>query len=103
MSKDIDSVQLRSAAGQLDTIADDLDTALTTFFDKVSAMGEPWGADLIGMAIGPSYLSIERVAQASYGSVVTGLDKFVAGLNTMADRYDENEDDIAAHLAKISW
>jgi hypothetical protein len=97
----VDPESLRGSAGSLDQVVDRLADALAEFEGTVQALGEPWGADDIGTLIGELYHGIHDLAMGCFEGNGEVLGQFAEGLHTMADTFDEVEQEIDAGLRRI--
>lgn len=89
---DISPDSLRRASKGVGDAADELDSALTSFAQALSSVGDPWGTDTLGTLIGGGYAATEELALQTYNSVVESLDGFSEGLEDMAMNYGDAED-----------
>jgi hypothetical protein len=90
LAVDPDSIQ--RAATELESAADELDTAVGAFVQALGQVGDPWGLDTLGTLIGGGYVAIEQLALQTLDSIVSGFDWYAEGLAEMAASYRAAED-----------
>ena len=84
---------LRSSARQMRSATDELLSHLDAFTAMLSAVGDPWGLDTLGMLIGGGYAAAERLGLETFDTIVDSLDDYADRLDMMADGYDSADTD----------
>ncbi|WP_433119998.1 WXG100 family type VII secretion target [Micromonospora sp. CA-246542] len=98
---EVDPESLRGSAESLDQVVDRLADALSEFESTVQSLGEPWGSDDIGTLIGELYTGIHDLAMSCFEGNGEVLGQFAQGLHTMADTFEEVDQEIDAGLRRI--
>ncbi|TMR02437.1 PE domain-containing protein [Actinomadura soli] len=93
---------LRSAAKGLAEAGDQLDQEWSNLKSTVQGMGEPWGADDIGMLIGESYKAIEGQADESFTGAAEDLSGYGEKLTALADNHEKAEQKMVGEVSSIS-
>ncbi|MFG2103774.1 WXG100 family type VII secretion target [Micromonospora echinaurantiaca] len=97
----VDPEALRASAESLDRSVDRMAEVLEQFESTVQGLGEPWGGDDLGALIGELYLGIHDLAMSCFEGNGEVLGQFAAGLHTMADAFEEADQQVEAGLRKI--
>jgi hypothetical protein len=90
---EVEPAHLRDGGNRLGQIAERLQTEWSSFASGVKARGDIFGDDPIGGLIGASYQAAEQLAEGCYTSAATAFAGFGTGLSTMADQYEQVEQD----------
>lgn len=98
---DITTAQLRDAARLLTTTAEDTDGVLAGFVGRVEGLGQPWGNDLLGMAIGGIYQGAMQLVLDAVRSNLDTVDGLAQRLSVAAENYDLTDQDAAARLQSV--
>ncbi|MEV5828741.1 hypothetical protein AB0L25_24585 [Spirillospora sp. NPDC052242] len=93
---------LRSAAKALSAAGDRLNQEWSGLKSTVQGMGQPWGADDIGMLIGESYTAIEAQADESFAGSAEELSGYGEKLIAMADNHEKAEQQMVGEVTSIS-
>ncbi|WP_018653678.1 hypothetical protein [Actinomadura flavalba] len=93
---------LRSAGQSLGQVGDRLKQEWTNLRSSVEGMGEPWGADDIGMLIGESYKAIHEQADESFTGAADDLTAFGDKLVQMADNHEKAEKEMVGEVNSIT-
>jgi hypothetical protein len=92
---------IRTAGHGIQSAADQARTHLERFQQELDSYGDPWGDDDVGSAIGLCYGVIAGLAMDCYQTNVDGLTGFGEGVTTMADNYQQTEDQNTAGFARL--
>lgn len=98
---EIDAQILRRAAQGLIGVAEDTDGMLQRFLAEIQGMGEPWGDDDLGSAIGVIYQGVLAMVMNCFTSNLDTVDGYVERLGIAADGYDETDSEAAQKLMQI--
>ena len=97
----VDPESIRRSAGEIRAAADELMSHVDTFVQGLSAAGEPWGFDTLGLLIGGGYAAVEQVAITTFDSIVDSLDDYADRLGIMAESFEWTEADNTGSLADL--
>lgn len=93
--------KLRQAARQLTITGEDTDSVLDSFASQVEGFGQPWGDDMLGMAIGTIYQAAMQLMLGTIGSNLDTIDGLAQRLGLAAENYDLTDEDAASQLQSI--
>lgn len=98
---DVTTAQLRDAARRLTVAAEDTDGVLAAFVSRVEGAGQPWGNDMLGMAIGGIYQAAMQLVLDAVRSNLDTVDGLAQRLTVAAENYDLTDQDAAGRLQSI--
>ncbi|RKR87024.1 PE family protein [Micromonospora pisi] len=82
-------------------VGENLQTLWQQFSSQVEAMGDIFGDDDVSSLIATSYQAAHQIAADSIGTVVESLAGFGTGLQEMAARYAEADEQIADGFRRL--
>lgn len=98
---DVSAVELRASSGEITGVVDQTAGVLETFQTRLDSLGEPWGADELGAAIGEVYRAAYAMVMNCYHSNLDTMDGYAERLSLAADLFDETELDIKAKIRAL--
>lgn len=98
---EVTTEQLRRAAQQLTATGEDTDSLLASFTGGVEGLGQPWGDDMLGMAIGTIYQAAMELVLGTLGSNLDTMDALAQRLGVVAENYDLTDQEAASRLRSI--
>lgn len=93
---------MRESAGRIDEARQGIEGVRDSFMSSIENMGDPFGGDMIGMLLGIAHQAVVNAVGQCFESNITELETYSEGIRTMADRYEQTEQDIAAEFDKFS-
>lgn len=88
MNVDMRTESLRLAARLLTGTGEDTDATLRGFQSEIAGLGQPWGDDELGLAIGTIYQGALAMVMNCLTSNLDTLDGYGERLNVAADHQD---------------
>src|SRR5688572_30055757 len=101
-SVEVDAESLRRVAQALTGVAEDADGTLQRFLAQAQALGEPWGNDDLGSAIGAVYQAALAMVMNCFSSNLDTVDGYGDRLGIAADNYQETDTEAARRLTQIN-
>jgi hypothetical protein len=98
---EVESESLRRAARVLTGVAEDTDGTLQGFLTQAQALGEPWGDDDLGSAIGAVYQAALAMVMNCFTSNLDTMDGYGERLGVAADNYDGTDSEAARGLTQV--
>jgi len=95
------TAELRRAAEQLSGVTEGTDGLLQGFTSQVEGQGQPWGDDMIGMAIGMIYQTAMTLVIDAVRSNLDTIDGVAQRLGVAADNYDITDMEAASQVSSI--
>jgi len=95
------SANLRQASSQLTGVAEDTDATLQSFQGQIEALGECWGNDDLGMAIGTIYQGALALVMNCLTSNLDTVDGYSERLGLAADNYDDADLEAVSRMTRI--
>ncbi|XVQ11667.1 WXG100 family type VII secretion target [Spirillospora sp. CA-255316] len=97
----IEPATIRSAAQELDGVQQRLNEQWSGLLSALRGMGQPWGADDIGVLIGDSYTAIEAKADECYRAMTEELAGFAQNLRVVADNHERAEEKSVGQVSSV--
>jgi len=94
----ISTESLRTSSNGMVSVVDRLAAELTTFESTLNGFGSPWGSGLLGTVIGQLYQEVHDLAIGTFEENGEVVSEYAEGLDTMADEYEANEEEIEGGL-----
>jgi hypothetical protein len=99
---EVTTESLRRAARELTGVAESTDATLQSFHSRIEALGQPWGDDDLGMAIGTVYQGALAMVMNCFVSNLDTVDGYSQRLGIAAEDYDATDLQAAAGLDGIA-
>jgi uncharacterized protein YukE len=80
---------LRQASTQLDTVTEQADSMIQGFISQLESLGDCWGDDDLGSAMGAIYKAALALVINSITSNLDTLEAYAERLGVAADNYDD--------------
>jgi len=95
------STGLRLASTQLGGVAEEADATLQSFLGQIEALGDCWGDDDLGSAIGVIYQGALALVMNCLTSNLDTVDGYAERLGIAADNYDDADLAAVQRLTRI--
>jgi uncharacterized protein YukE len=93
---------MRESATRIDEARQGIEGVRDGFISSIENMGDPFGGDMIGMLLGIAHQAVVSAVGQCFESNITELEPYSEGIRTMADGYEQTEQDITAEFDKFS-
>jgi uncharacterized protein YukE len=93
--------EIRGEGREFDSISGDFAQAASHLESQLAALGTPWGQDAPGSAFGTAYNEAREQVLAGLHGLADRIGGIGAGLRTMADNADQNEDQVRSDVSKV--
>ncbi|NUR71387.1 MAG: hypothetical protein HOU81_11245 [Hamadaea sp.] len=96
------STGLRLASDQLNDVAGQADQMIQQFIGEIESLGECWGDDDLGSAMGAIYKAALALVINSITSNLDTLDDYAERLGVAADNYDDADMSAVERMTKLA-